>query len=244
MNFLKNLFNHKDEKQSEKVKQNTPEIKSEPAEPVKDIDGNIYKTVKIGNQIWMAENLKVIHYRNGDLIPEIKGKFEWEEREQEQEPAWCCYENDTSNIKIYGLLYNWYAVSDRRSIAPEGWRVPTDDDWKELEMCLGMNMSDNEERLWRGTNEGSKLAGNTSLWDEGNLTKDTAFGKSSFSALPAGLRNYSSVFVGIGFTANFWTSTAEDHRLACHRKLDFTKTKISRQTQLKRYGFSVRCIKE
>ena len=100
---------------------------------LKDIDGNVYKTVKIGNQWWMTENLKVIHYRNGDKIPCLTDDDEWDQSTR----AYCYYNNDTTNVEIYGRLYNWFAVNDSRKIAPEGWHVPTDEEWQELVDYLG-----------------------------------------------------------------------------------------------------------
>ncbi len=90
---------------------------------VTDIDGNVYKTVKIGNQVWMAENLKVIHYRNGDEIPHHADDGDW----NSSTGAWCSYDNEKGNVEIYGRLYNWFAQNDSRGLAPEGWHVPTAD---------------------------------------------------------------------------------------------------------------------
>ncbi len=90
-----------------------------------DVDGNVYKTVKIGNQWWMAENLKISHYRNGDEIPNVTDDEEWFNLTS---GAYCNYKNDTANVALYGKLYNWYSVVDNRILAPEGWHVPTDED--------------------------------------------------------------------------------------------------------------------
>ncbi len=133
---------------------------------VKDIDGNSYKTVKIGEQIWMAENLKVTQYRNGDPIPNLTDENDWENTEQ---GAYCNYDNNEDNVETYGRLYNWYAVDDKRGLAPNGWHIPTDDEIKELEMYLGLSQSETDNITSRGTNEGSKLAGNADLWSNGNL---------------------------------------------------------------------------
>lgn len=93
---------------------------------VTDIDGNTYKTVKIGNQWWIAENLKVTHYRNGDAIPEVTDNEQWKNLNS---GAYCAYDNNESNAAVYGYLYNWYAMNDSRNIAPEGWYVPSDEEW-------------------------------------------------------------------------------------------------------------------
>ncbi len=97
---------------------------------VKDIDGNIYKTVKIGGQEWMAENLNVSHFNNGDEIPEVKTAEEWKKACEEKQPAWCYYEFNSSYEKSHGKLYNQWAVSDERGIAPAGCHASTTDDWQ------------------------------------------------------------------------------------------------------------------
>ena len=107
-----------------------------------DIDGNVYKIIKIGDQWWMAENLKVTRYRNGDQIPNIENASEWSAL---LTGAYCVYENKVSLADTFGYLYNWYAIDDSRNIAPAGWHVPTDEEWKQLEMYLGMSRLDADE---------------------------------------------------------------------------------------------------
>jgi uncharacterized protein (TIGR02145 family) len=124
---------------------------------VTDIDGNVYQTVTIGAQVWMAENLKVTHYRNGDPIPNVTDTAAWEGLST---GAYCEYDNDINNVATYGRLYNWYAVDDSRGLAPEGWHVPSDDEWKQLEMYLGMSQSEADDYGWRGTDEGGEVKGN------------------------------------------------------------------------------------
>lgn len=104
-------------------------------EIVTDIDGNIYHTVKIGDQVWMAENLKTTKYRNGDPIPNVTDNEAWGDLNS---GAYCCYNNDSSTYKgIYGALYNWFAVTDIRNIVPKGRHVPTDQEWGILIDFLG-----------------------------------------------------------------------------------------------------------
>jgi len=98
---------------------------------VTDIDGNVYKTVKIGSQWWTAENLKVTHYNNGDSLINETVIRTWYDLTV---GAYCSYDHDSNNAAIYGYLYNWYAVGDDRNLAPAGWHVPTDEEWKQLEM--------------------------------------------------------------------------------------------------------------
>lgn len=96
---------------------------SEQTETISDIDGNTYDIIKIGNQWWMAENLKVTHYQNGDPIPNVISSSDWVNLKT---GAYCIYDNNFANVATYGRLYNWYAVVDKRNIAPKGWHVPTD----------------------------------------------------------------------------------------------------------------------
>ena len=101
---------------------------------VTDTDGNSYKTVKIGDQWWMTENLKVTHYGNGDPIPEVTDNTQWSALDT---GAYCNYGNDAGRVSNYGRLYNWYVINDNRNIAPEGWHVATYDDWTFLIDFLG-----------------------------------------------------------------------------------------------------------
>lgn len=203
---------------------------------VKDIDGNEYKTVKIGDQEWMVDNLKVTHYRNGEPIPNVTDNTEWSNLST---GAYCSYENNDSNINKYGLLYNWYAVDDNRNIAPEGWHIPTDDDWKQLEMYLGMSQSEaNIDEDWRGTDEGGKLKeAGTAQW----LSPNTgATNSSGFSAIPGGVRDYEDgTFRDMGYGAAFWSTI--DTKV---RGLYYEHSDVSRGPADKRYGFSLRCLKD
>ena len=92
---------------------------------VKDIDGHVYKTITIGKQVWMAENLQVTRYRNGEAIPNITDTAAWS---ASASGAYCNYNNDTGNVAGYGRLYNWHAINDKRKLAPEGWHIPTDEE--------------------------------------------------------------------------------------------------------------------
>jgi len=151
---------------------------------VTDIDGNIYKTIRIGNQEWMTENLKVTHYRNGDPLPNLKNNSDWVSA---CNGAWCLYNNE-SNSDIYGKLYNWYAVNDSRGLAPEGWHVPTDDEIKELEMYLGMSQEEADDTGWRGTNEGCKLGCRADLCYDGAWEDNSEFNSSGFNFIQSGYR--------------------------------------------------------
>jgi uncharacterized protein (TIGR02145 family) len=158
---------------------------------VTDFDGNIYITIKIGEQWWMAENLKVTHYRNGDAITNITVNSEWNRYSE----AYCAYNNADSNMAVYGLLYNWYVVSDIRNMAPLGWHVPTYAEWRMLVNTIGDSST-----------AGSKMReiGNAH-WLSPNTD---ATNSSGFSAIPGGYRQYSNgEFQWIGYDARFWSST-------------------------------------
>ncbi len=200
---------------------------------VKDIDGNIYKTVKIGNQIWMAENLKVTHYRNGDVIPNLQDDDEWDN----EDGSCCSYANNKANSEIYGLLYNWFAVNDKRQIAPEGWHVPTDSEWQELVDFLGGDALAGGKMKSPGT-----IDGGDGLWS--GLNKSTT-NESGFSALPGGYRYNSGVFDGIGTNAYFWSATESTGGTAWHRYLYHGNSEVSRYDYgWKQGGYSIRCIKD
>lgn len=210
---------------------------------VKDIDGNVYKTIKIGDQVWMVENLKVTHFRNGDPIPNVTVNLEWGKLTS---GAYCSHGNNEDNASVYGSLYNWYAVNDERKIAPEGWYVATDKDWKKLEIALGMSLSHAYDKRERGTNEGSKLAGNGELWnDKDVLESDAEFGTSGFSALPGGSRRDNfGIFTYLGISAFFWTSTESDEDEAWCRRVADKHSDVFRNDVKKANGFSIRCVKD
>jgi len=210
--------------------------------PVVDIDGNVYQTVQIGDQVWMAENLKVSHYRNGDAISTGHSDSEWQSLST---GAYAVYEDNESNADTYGYLYNWYAVDDSRNIAPEGWHIPTDAEWKELEMYLGMSQSEADDIGWRGTNEGSKLAGRADLWNDGGLENNAEFGTSGFTALPGGYRYDSyGYYYHMGNGGSFWSSTEYGSSSAWLRSLSYDYSDVRRYDYDKQYGFSVRCVRD
>ena len=206
---------------------------------VTDYDGNVYQTVLIGDQCWMMENLKVTHYRNGDPIPHVTDGGIWSGLST---GAYCNYDNDPANVATYGRLYNWFAVDDSRKIAPAGWHVPTDEEWKQLEMYLGMSQAEADEEVWRGTDEGGKLKeSGTTHWNPPN---EGATNESGFSALPGGYRNLSGNFASMGYTAYFWSSTEYDSYAAWYRSLHYGRSQVNRYHDYKRSGFSVRCVRD
>ena len=194
---------------------------------VTDIDGNVYKTVSIGTQTWMAENLKTTKYRNGDPIASVAGSWA-----SLVIGAYSWYNNDPANKSMYGGFYNWYAVSDSRNIAPAGWHIPTDAEWTTLVTYLG------------GENvAGSKLkeTGN-SHWYSPNTGATNSTG---FTAFPGGLRDYfDGTFNNVGYLGNWWSSTAYDAANAWYRNLNYYIANVGRYTYDMHYGFSVRCVRD
>jgi uncharacterized protein (TIGR02145 family) len=205
-----------------------------------DIDGNVYKTIKIGNQVWMAGNLKVTRYRNGDPIPNVTNQDQWEKL---RSGAYCAYNNNNGNVSTYGLLYNWYAIDDSRNIAPEGWHMPTDEEWKELEMHLGMSRSEaDKSSYWRGTDEGGKLKeSGTTHWNSPN---SGATNSSGFTALPGGFRYGSGKFNNMGTHGYWWSATASYRNNAWSRYLYYNYSDTYRSSSNKRNGFSVRLVRD
>lgn len=207
---------------------------------VTDVDGNVYQTVQIGNQEWMAENLKVTRYRNGEAIPNVTGYSEWQGLIN---GAYSNFENNDNYVSTYGRLYNWYAVDDSRNIAPAGWHVATDAEWKQLEMYLGMSQTEADDSGWRGTDEGGKLKeAGTTHWNSPNTG---ATNSSGFTALPGGYRGNGGTFYSMGYSAYFWSSTEGGSNYAWYRTLGYYGSAVGRYSYGdRRYGFSVRCVRD
>jgi uncharacterized protein (TIGR02145 family) len=201
-------------------------------EPVTDCDGNSYKTLKIGNQIWMAENLRTTRYSNGDAIPEVTADADWAGLST---GAYCWYNNDVANKTKFGALYNWYSVQDSRNIAPSGWHIPTDADWTILETYLG-----------GGSVAGGKMK-SSSIWKSPNTGGDNSSG---FTALPGGYRNgVYGTCEQMSILTYWWSATGSDLvimglRNAWFRVVSYDYTALSRATINVRSGFSLRCIKD
>lgn len=194
-----------------------------------DIDGNIYKTIKIGNQTWMAENLRTTHYQNGAEIPNITYNEEWSNLTT---GAYCNYNNteDLDTIATYGRLYNWYAVDDNQKLAPTGWRVPNIADWHELIEYLG----------------GDTIASNA-LKEVGIYHwKDPykSHNGSGFTAIPNGWRYLNENSTQIGFYCSFWTASEYDLNKAGFLYLFYFDSQVWKGVNYKQNGYSVRLIKE
>jgi uncharacterized protein (TIGR02145 family) len=159
----------------------------------KDVNGKECKTVTINKQVWMADNLNVSHFRSGDIIPYAPTISEWVKAGKEGKPAWCYYNNDSVNGPKYGKLYNYYAITDPRGLAPKGWHVPSSTDFHSLIAYLG------------GIYYAGLQLKNNSMWSlNGNGNN-----KSGFTAVPGGIRLPSGKFVDMFNRAYLWTTSVE-----------------------------------
>jgi len=192
---------------------------------VTDIDGNKYRTVQIGDQWWMAENLKVSRYRDGSAIPDVSQNSQWTNMTT---GAMAFYDNSASLGKTYGKLYNGYAVTDSRGLCPEDWQIPTENEWSILLTYLG------------GSSEaGGKLKA-TRRWRQPNTG---ATNESGFNALPGGYRGSDGSFRLIGSTGTWWSTTGGSAAMVASRGLTYHTTEVYSGRGTNRSGFSVRCIR-
>jgi uncharacterized protein (TIGR02145 family) len=206
-------------------------------------DNQSYNTVKIGDQIWMAENLKAVKFNDGSPIPLVKDKATWQNL---QTPGYCWYNNDKRNFKeTYGALYNWYAVNSG-SLCPAGWRVPADSDWTKLGKFAG----DSIDWIMKGDTVPLPEVAGIKLKEAGNdhwLYMETFFATDDFGfkALPGGDRTIYGVFWGINKEGTWWSSTEVeyDKQDAKDRELYYNTNGITDLEQYKQTGLSVRCIK-
>lgn len=198
-----------------------------PNEDVTDIDGNVYHTVTIGNQIWMVENLKTTKYNDGSSIPKVSEDVDWAALST---GAYCWYNNIVSNTNTYGALYNWNSVNTGK-LAPTGWHIPTDAEWTTLTTFLGGESS-----------AGNKLKEiGTTHW----ITSTNATNSSGFAALPAGRRSSTGLYSDIGGIGCWWSSTQYNTSSAWSRLMSHYYTDVYRYNNYdKESGFSVRCIKD
>ena len=196
---------------------------------VTDIDGNEYGTVLIGNQVWMSENLKVTKYKDGTAIPTGHSNSDWSNLSS---GAYAVYDDDDVNTDTYGFLYNWYAVDDSRIIAPDGWHVPTDDEWTTLTDYLGGTSVSGGKMKETGTEH----------WSSPNTD---ATNESGFTALPGGYRYFNGNYIHQGYSGYFWSSTEYNGRgSAWYRLLYYDGSDVSRSNYYKECGFSLRCVRD
>ena len=203
---------------------NTISISVFTVESLTDIDGNTYNTVLIGTQNWMAENLKVTKYKNGNVITYVSNDSNWAGLTS---GAHGYYNNSSSNLNTYGILYNWHAVNDSRGICPEGWHVPSRAEFDTLSTYLGGDSV-----------AGAKLKETgTALWSAAGGTNE-----SGFTALPGGSRLFSSgAYQYLGNRSYFWSSESSGTNM---RLLDATNNTFSYATFVQTMGFSIRCLED
>jgi uncharacterized protein (TIGR02145 family) len=200
---------------------------------IKDIDGNVYTSITIGTQVWMAENLKTTKYRNGDLIgtttpatldisAEATPKYQW------------AYDGDESNAAIYGRLYTWYAATDTRNVCPAGWHVPIDTEWTALATFLG----------------GDQVAGGklkeTGL-DHWQTPNEGATNETGFTALPGGIRVPEGSFYNMGLRGFWWSATEQSdfsNSIAWCRWIQNNFSEFVLVSERKKLGLSVRCLRD
>jgi uncharacterized protein (TIGR02145 family) len=195
--------------------------------------------VQIGNQCWMAANLKTTRYRDGSTIPNVTGNTAWT---QLSSGAWSNYNNSAANDATYGKLYNWYTAANP-NICPQGWHVPTDAEWQELELALGMPAGEVNNTGYRGAaqNVGGKMK-TTTLWQAPNTG---ATNESGFSGLPGGFRNYyDGSFVNLDDGGNWWSASESGAELAWARGLYDNDAGVYRFYNYKRSGFCLRCVRD
>lgn len=199
------------------------------ANTVTDINGNVYNTVKIGSQVWMVENLKVKNYRNGDPIANVTDPVQWS---NVSGGAYCSYDNSNSNADVYGYLYNWFAATDKRNIAPSGWHVPNNNDWNILIDYLGgegvaaSKLKETGVTHWLSPNTG-------------------ATNESGFTGLPAGKR--AGDLGGFWFLhnqLNLWSTDELDVSSARSRPIEVNSYGCIWGYDNKKSGLSIRCVKD
>jgi uncharacterized protein (TIGR02145 family) len=208
---------------------------------VKDVEGNVYKTVQIGGQLWMAENLETTHYNNGEEILTTS----WIEGESTPKYQWA-YDDNPKNAAIYGRLYTWHAVTDGRGVCPIGWRVPTNADWTTLTDYL----TNNGYGYGGSGDDIAKSLAATKRWNTdptaGNVGNDQASNNSSgFTALPGGNRYIiGQDFILLGDAASYWSATENNPETAYWLDIHRSLSKVQFVAYYKSHGFSVRCLKD
>jgi uncharacterized protein (TIGR02145 family) len=220
---------------------------------IRDYDGNIYTPIVLGSQTWLLQNLRTTHYRNGEIIPNLTSANSWEST---MYGAQCAFNNTTNNDTItkYGLLYNWLAVSDSRNIAPLGWHVATDNDWKTLIKYLSSHGYNYDQTITNDSTASNKLGkaiAGTNTWYSSSVTGAignnlTTNNKSGFSAYPSIYRKNIGDFTGTSPSCAIWWTSSYDNNFGnpiCW-SISYAISYINKGTNLENYGFAVRCVKD
>jgi uncharacterized protein (TIGR02145 family) len=202
------------------------------------LNGNDYsfESVEIDKQIWMSKNLNVSHFRNGDPIPEVKTDEEWNKAWVDGTAAYCYYNNKPKNGKIYGKLYNWFAVNDPRGLAPEGWKIPSNDEWAKLMNMsgyIGDYLREKGHKHWAKPDRKTYYA----------QCKNKASDRFGFKALPGGYRTYQGPFEQLGQSCYWWTATFFMDNMAWKYSIKCDESGDSHAANWTGDGYSVRCLK-
>ncbi len=192
-----------------------------------DVDGNTYPSIAIGDQLWMAENLRVTHYRNGDSIPNVAANQAWEGLST---GAYCWYGNKQANYEKYGALYNWYTVNDKRGLCPRGWHVPTDAEWTILTDYLG-----------KKSGAGGQMKATSNLWKSLNTGANNSSG---FAGHPGGFREAMGKFFYIGSDGTWWSSSGGSSYGAWDRTLSYRNGDVNVDYNNRQDGSRVRCLRD
>jgi uncharacterized protein (TIGR02145 family) len=209
------------------------------AQNVTDIDGNVYNTVTIGTQTWMAENLKTTKYNDSTTIPIVAGYNDWVSLAT---PAYCWYENDETKYKnVYGALYNWYTVNTGK-LCPKGWHVPTDEEYGKLTSLVSRETRIDNLGYVNSQAGGDLKEIGTTNWKSPNPGATNKYG---FNGRPGGMRSYiDGTFYDIGRDGYWWTSTRYGKDMAYVLNLNNQNIDASFLNSIYSTGMSVRCLKD
>lgn len=199
-----------------------------PPDPVTDIEGNTYKTIKIGDQLWMSENLRTTRFNDGADIPLTKDDDAWRNLTT---AAYCWYNNDEATYKDpYGAIYNGFTVASGK-LCPAGWHVPVIDEWRELRDFLGDS-----------SKAGGKIKeSGTAHWLSPNKGGDNRTG---FTALPAGIRYFEGTFASVLSFSGMWSASEVSDEEQWYAALYYAEAGFITDHRNKKYGLSVRCLKD
>lgn len=220
-----------------------------------DIDGNAYLTVEIGGRCWFRNNIESTHYSDNTEIPYVTNQPDWYNLLPD-DIAYCYYDNSVVQQSNYNNIYTWAAATRNedsnnstgyvQGICPDGWHIPSDNEWKELEMALGMSQTEADNTGYRGTNEGSKMAGGPS-WNDGLLNSDPEFNFSDLRLLGGGFRNVFGYFIMVHEETFYWSSTSNegDSDKAYVRIINYNDTRSKRINYYdKSLGGYIRCVRD
>lgn len=214
---------------------------------VRDIDGNVYKTMKIGKQTWMLENLRVETLRNGTRLTKYDDATQWWQNSvSTSTPAYCMYQNDGYQGTTYGYIYNYNAVSTGK-LAPDGWHIPTDEEWTEMQEYLSAH-GGNYDGSTTGNKVGKTIAASSGWLTSSNIgavgNDQSKNNTSKFNGLAGGYRDDNGVYQAIGNSCFWWTSSFSSGKFAYYIHLSYLNASLIHSSGQSGYsGYYVRCVK-